>query len=350
MVTSMLRQCVPAAAQRPVLTAATPIMPFTRLFTKIFIAMPASPASVPASIFPASLAAGMFLALAASCLASSSNALAADASSWNEDTHSAVRLVAGDQPSGGALRAGVELRLSDGWKTYWRYPGDSGVPPEFDFSKSENVKSVSILWPAPHRFTYDGGASIGYKGDVIFPVHVVPDDPARPATLRLTIAYAVCEKLCVPSHGETALVLASAPSSSAPSAQEQRSSSAQEQRLAAAEAQTPKPAGLGDATGTAPLGVAAVWREPGQQAGQRLPRIVVDVVAPDTAPLDLFAEGPTADWALPLPEPVPGAPPGHRRFAFDLDGMPPGVDGTGAPLRLTLVSGENAVEVTAVPK
>jgi DsbC/DsbD-like thiol-disulfide interchange protein len=277
---------------------------------------------------------GVFLT-SASCF----NACAADVSSWDEDSHSAVRLVAGDHRSVGVLRAGIELRIAGGWKTYWRYPGDSGVPPEFDFSKSENIKSISILWPAPHRFTYDGGASIGYKGNVIFPVHVVPDDPGRLATLRLTISYFICERICVPAHGETTLALSSAPSLSA--------SAPHEMRLAAAEAQVPKPAGLGDTTGgEAPLGIASVRLVPKQPR----PQVIVDVVAPDAAPLDLFAEGPTADWALPLPEPVPGASPGHRRFAFDLDGMPPGVDGTGAPLRFTLVSGENAVEVTAVPK
>jgi DsbC/DsbD-like thiol-disulfide interchange protein len=258
------------------------------------------------------------------------NALAADSSSWDGDTRSAVRLVAGSGTNSGPLRAGVEVRLADGWKTYWRYPGDSGVPPIFDFSKSDNIKSASVLWPAPHRFADDGGASIGYKGGVMFPVHVVPNDPGRPTTLRLALAYAVCEKLCVPAHAEAELVLASSPSP-------------YDSRLAAAEALTPKPAAIGDA---APLGIAAVRREPGEPH----PRIVVEITAPPTAPLDLFAEGPTADWALPLPEPVPGAPPGRRWFAFDLDGAPPGVDGTGAPLRFTLVSGENAVEVTTVPK
>src|SRR5215470_5184597 len=159
---------------------------------------------------------------------------AADASSWDGDARSAVRLLAGSSlGADGLLRAGVEIRLATGWKTYWRYPGDSGVPPVFDFSKSENVKSVSILWPAPHRFTDDGGASIGYKGGVIFPVHVVPENPKRPATLRLAVDYAVCEKLCVPAKGEAALELASTPSS-------------HDSRLAAAEAQAPKPARIGD--------------------------------------------------------------------------------------------------------
>jgi DsbC/DsbD-like thiol-disulfide interchange protein len=320
LISTPLRSALPATTK-----LATPAKPFVRIGFFVAGVFAAS-----ASFLSVCLAALCFNALL--CF----NAFAADASPWNEDSHSAMRLVAGDRPLGGALRAGIEVRLAGGWKTYWRYPGDSGVPPEFDFSKSENVRSVSILWPAPHRLTYDGGASIGYKGDVMFPVHVVPDDPARPTTLRLTIAYAVCEKLCVPAHGEAGLVLAPAPAASA-----------QEQRLAAAEAQTPKPAGLGDTTGgAAPLGVAAVRLE----SAQPHPRVVVDVIAPDAAPLDLFAEGPAADWALPLPEPAPGAPPGQRRFAFDLDGMPPGVEGTGVPLRLTLVSGENAVEVTAVPK
>jgi DsbC/DsbD-like thiol-disulfide interchange protein len=258
-------------------------------------------------------------------------AWAADVSSWDGDARSAVRLLAGSPLNAdGSLRAGVEIRLAPGWKTYWRYPGDSGVPPVFDFSKSENIKSISILWPAPHRFTDDGGASIGYKGGVIFPVHVVRESPNRPATLRLAVDYAVCEKLCVPAKGEATLELASTPS-------------AHESRLAAAEAQTPKEARVGEA---APFGIAAVRRE----SGQPYPRVVVEIAAPATATLDLFAEGPTADWALPLPEPIPGAPPGRRWFAFDLDGVPPGVDATGARLRFTLVSGGNAIEVTAVPE
>ncbi len=262
------------------------------------------------------------------------NAFAADASgasNWDGDARAAVRLLAGTGRTAGPLQAGVEVRLADGWKTYWRYPGDSGVPPVFDFSKSENIKSVTILWPAPHRFAYEGGASIGYKGDVIFPVHVIPNDPGRSVMLRLTVEYAVCEKLCIPAHGQAELALASAPSP-------------YDARLAAAEAHAPKPSMIGD---PGPLGITVVRREPAQPH----PRVIVEVTAPAAVPLDLFAEGPTADWALPLPEPVPGAPAGHQRFVFDLDGAPPGGgDGMDAPLRFTLTSGENAVEVTAVPK
>src|SRR5271167_17029 len=201
-------------------------------------------------------------------------ARAADASIWDGDARSAIRLVAGS-PGGAAPRAGIELRLGTGWKTYWRYPGDSGVPPRFDFSKSTNVKSVTVRWPAPHRFTDESGASIGYKGDVLLPLDIVPANPGQPVTLRVTIEYAVCEKLCVPAAGSAALGLGAASSFDA--------------ALAAAEAKVPKSAALGDG---APLASRSVKREPGTPN----PRVVVEVAAPQAAPLDLCAGGPTEDW------------------------------------------------------
>src|SRR6185312_6389523 len=98
-------------------------------------------------------------------------AQAADESPWNEDVRSAIRLIAGSSKAGDAvLRAGIEVKLRPGWKTYWRYPGDSGVPPHFDFSGSENLKNADVLYHAPHLFTDETGQSLGYKDTVIFPV------------------------------------------------------------------------------------------------------------------------------------------------------------------------------------
>src|SRR3979409_664406 len=89
-------------------------------------------------------------------------AQAADASVWDADSRAGVRLIAGNrgQAADAPLRAGVELTLAPGWKTYWRYPGDSGVPPRFDFSNSQNVKSLNIAWPGHHRFTDDSSVAI----------------------------------------------------------------------------------------------------------------------------------------------------------------------------------------------
>ena len=80
---------------------------------------------------------------------------AADVSPWDNDIRSAARLIAASargESGDRVLRAGVEIKLQPGWKTYWRYPGDSGVPPVFDFSASENVKTVTVLYPTPMRF------------------------------------------------------------------------------------------------------------------------------------------------------------------------------------------------------
>ena len=258
----------------------------------------------------------------------SPHARAADASAWDGDTRSAVRLISGI-PDGASLRAGVEIRLAPGWKTYWRYPGDSGMPPRFDFSQSSNVKSATLSWPAPRRFVDDGGQSIGYDRNVIFPLQIVANNPAEPVVLRLKFDYAVCEKLCVPAEGNVELSLGATPIASM-----------SEPALTAAEARVPTRASIGDQAGLAIRGVK-------QEPGVRYPRIIVDVAAPDGEAVDLFAEGPTPEWALPLPTPVADAPPGVHRFAFDLDGLPPGQNAQGASLTLTATAGASAIEVKA---
>ena len=71
-----------------------------------------------------------------------------DSQGWVQGLHSRARLLSGDR-KGGEWLAGIEIALDPGFKTYWRNPGESGLPPRFDWSGSENVKSVDIRWPAP---------------------------------------------------------------------------------------------------------------------------------------------------------------------------------------------------------
>jgi len=259
-------------------------------------------------------------------LLAAGEALAADdVSRWEGDARSAARLIAGSQAKAGVLRAGIEIRLKSGWHTYWRYPGDAGVPPQFDSNGSQNVKRVDLLWPAPQRISEAGGAAIGYTGDVIFPLQVVAQDAAKPVVLRIKLDYAICEKLCVPAEAKLELALSTGTAS-------------RDAALVAAEARVPKKVALGEG-GT--LAIRTVRRE----TSAARPRVVVDVAAPAGNPVDLFAEGPTPQWALPLPAKIEGAPPGMQRFAFDLDGLPPGASDKGALITFTAATADHAIEV-----
>jgi DsbC/DsbD-like thiol-disulfide interchange protein len=244
-----------------------------------------------------------------------------DASPWQRDAHSAVRLLAGSR-SGGVLLGGIAIQLEPGWKTYWRTPGDSGVPPRFDFSKSDNVEAVTVLWPAPMKFDDGaGGFSLGYKKQVVLPLRIVAKNNDKPVTLRLHISYAVCDKICIPVEASSELTFSSV-------------ASTEDGNLAAALDSVPKPANVGDPT---PVTIRDVRREGAKG-------VLVDVNAPEAKDISLFVEGPTPDWALPIPKLLENSPPGVKRFAFELEGLPPGAKVDGAALKLTLVGGERAYE------
>ena len=245
-------------------------------------------------------------------------ARAGDVSPWVNDMNSALRLVAGAR-AGDALRAGVEIKMQPGWHTYWRYPGDSGVPPRFDFSGSDNVADVKVLYPAPHAITDQTGTTIGYTDNVTFPLHVVPREKDKPVTLRAKIDYAVCEKLCVPVEARSELPLAGGSDNAA---------------LSAAEARVPKPMSAAEAG-------LSVRRAGGNT---RKPLVVVELAT--SQPVEIYVEGPNADWALPIPKPAQGAPAGRQQFGFELDGLPPGTDPrSSVDLIFTVISGGRASEI-----
>ena len=126
-------------------------------------------------------------------------AMAATGAWAGATAHSHVRLLQGEF-AGDSWSAGVEIDLAEGWKTYWSMPGEAGIAPRFDWTKSLNVTDVELRWPAPARYSDASGETIGYAGRVVFPVTVRPLDPARPVELALDLSYAVCKDLCVPAR------------------------------------------------------------------------------------------------------------------------------------------------------
>jgi DsbC/DsbD-like thiol-disulfide interchange protein len=122
------------------------------------------------------------------------------ATPWVEIHAARVRLV-GMRWKGGEARylAGLEIALDDGWKTYWRMPGDSGVSPSFDWSGSVNLEKANVLYPAPIRMKEAGGEAIGYKGTVLFPIAITPKAADAPVTLKLSLEFGVCREICIPA-------------------------------------------------------------------------------------------------------------------------------------------------------
>ncbi len=138
-----------------------------------------------------------------------SKALAAT-SDWSSAERYKVRLIAAKVAADGAaprVMVGVEIRLDKGWKTYWRAPGDSGVPPYFDFSQSTNLASAVVHYPAPHRYTDESGDALVYERVVVFPVSIVRGDPTKPVKVKLNVDFGVCEKVCIPASATLSLIV-----------------------------------------------------------------------------------------------------------------------------------------------
>jgi DsbC/DsbD-like thiol-disulfide interchange protein len=100
---------------------------------------------------------------------------------------------------GGAHMAALDLALAPGWKTYWRAPGDAGIPPVFDWDGSRNIGAMRLHWPSPEVFDLNGMRSIGYAERLVLPIEVTPADPGQPVDLRLRVDLGICDTVCVPA-------------------------------------------------------------------------------------------------------------------------------------------------------
>lgn len=266
------------------------------------------------------VAGGAILGMAAD---SAALAAVASASPWVASTDSKVRLVSGTVELDGKpqLVAGVQLRMNSGWKTYWKNPGDSGVPPSFDWAGSKNLKQAELLYPAPHRFADANGTAIGYEDEVVFPVKITPEREGEPIELKLALSYGLCKDLCIPNDVNLGLTLAG------------DAGKGDALLLESFLARVPKQA----AKGVLPevSGVEA-------DLGGKSPTLAVDAVFPPGATgTDLFIDG--GDVFVPVPEPGPVAD-GKQRFAVSFATPSEAAAIKGKTLALTLVSDQGSTE------
>ncbi|MDQ3559522.1 MAG: hypothetical protein M3453_10130 [Pseudomonadota bacterium] len=249
-------------------------------------------------------------------LAAPTGALAAR-SDWSNADRSQLRLLL-SEPEQGRIQGGVEILLEPGWYTYWRNPGEAGLPPVFDFSASDNVAGVEVLYPAPER--YDDGASVSliYRDEVVFPLAVTAVNPGEPVTLRVDASFGVCREICIPTQTDSEVTLS-------PWLPPDPLSKA---RIAGYLPRVPK----------AP--------EPGRFAVAEIEieadALLIDILMPDTSYADLFAEPPPG-WNLGQPKLISRAG-GIARFRLPLAGRPRGSEVSGQEFRFVAVAGGEAIE------
>jgi DsbC/DsbD-like thiol-disulfide interchange protein len=250
------------------------------------------------------------------------------ASPWVELNSARARLLAGPSPvsPGKAYLAGVEIALAEGWKTYWRNPGDAGVPPAFEWPASVNVASIEVRYPAPKRMHEPGAETLGYKGAVIFPLEVVPKDASKPVSLDLVVHLGICRDICIPAEARLSLVLPPTLLQGKPAA-----------AVAAALGRVPRPAAKAGAH------APRVERTQAVLDGER-PHLMIEArFPPGSRDGDVFIEAPDGLY-VPQPRRLSDGSGEVQRFEVDLSRGDNAREFKGKTLTLTLVSDAGATE------
>jgi len=258
---------------------------------------------------------------------------AATKTQWSSGHKSQARLIVGaisSQDGSAELYAGVEVKMAEGWKTYWRHPGEAGgVPPYFDWSKSNNLADTKVLFPAPHRFQEAVGDAIGYKSHVVLPIRFKAADPALPVGLALNFQYGVCREICIPA--EANLVLRISPD-----------------HMRVMPSQLAEALRLVSAQGVAAGESSPYIKRIEMRVQKAKPALVLDARFPQgIAGADVFIEA-LDDIYLPMAQRVSQPSPDVLRYRVDLSN---GIDISalaGRKLRLTLVSDAANSEVEKI--
>lgn len=119
---------------------------------------------------------------------------------------------------GQTFRIGLRQKLSPGWHTYWKNPGDSGQPPAMKLSLPDGARAGELQFPGPDRFQTGPAMSYGYEKEVVFPLTVTVPASLKPGerfAIQAEADWLVCAKECIPEEGTFALDLPVGPFSPA---------------------------------------------------------------------------------------------------------------------------------------
>lgn len=247
--------------------------------------------------------------------------------SQSMDAVTSVRVLPGWRMADGTHMAALELRLAPGWKTYWRAPGDIGIPPRFDWRGSRNLQGVEIEWPTPEPFEQAGMTSIGYYGTVVLPLHVLAQKGARDVALSGTVDIGVCQDICIPMTLDLSANLSA-------------SASAHDARIVAALADRPLSAGE---AGVQDLRCTVA---PGDKGGLTL-RAELSLPPSGSAEMTVIEMGDPNIWIAPTRTARQGNTLIAETRLAHIEGRPFAVDRS--KLRLTVLGAHQAVDIKGCP-
>jgi DsbC/DsbD-like thiol-disulfide interchange protein len=248
------------------------------------------------------------------------NPVNAATSPWQDIGGGKARLVAMMQPGSNKINAAIEFRLEKGWKTYWREPGSSGIPPQFDFSRSKHFIPGETLFPAPQRLEAGGVEFAGYKDIVSFVINgQATVNPPGNGVIRLNMLAGVCEEICIPATAEFEFAFSA---------------------LMLSDAETQKVlARAGERIPQKPTDNFKIVESRLADGG----KLIIETLVPnDAAAATLFVEGPS-DMYLPLPEPI-GQAGGKAMFEVDIGELADEDKLFSSKFRYTLVTGDKSIE------
>ncbi|MBD9448938.1 MULTISPECIES: protein-disulfide reductase DsbD domain-containing protein [unclassified Rhizobium] len=127
----------------------------------------------------------------------------AEMSAWADNEGGRMRLIALPPDANGNIRAGLQIEPKPGWITYWREPGNSGIPPQVTLS-SEGVSLDKMSYPVPKHIVADKIDEVAYDAPVTFPLQLTAKDPAL-HELKANAFIGICEEICIPFQAELSL-------------------------------------------------------------------------------------------------------------------------------------------------
>jgi suppressor for copper-sensitivity B len=252
-------------------------------------------------------------------------------SDWARDDAVAVRLISGVDGVGNGVTVplGLEVQLADGWHTYWRSPGEAGLPPQLDWSRSQsdagNLQGATLLFPAPQRYSAYGLETIGYRDHVLFPIDATLRIPGQALSADVSLDLLICSSICVPKHFDLKFDVPAGPATP----------SAEASLLQQARTRLPTD---GDSAGILLKSIANDGQNLTFSIASRDALVQPDVFVEDTHNIGFGAPQVSID------------PLGHAASLTvkPVDTMPAGLPLAGMHLTLTFINGDSATEIKTI--